>query len=734
MEPSHPIERRFSNFKRFAQTLGRARSTDELLASLASWVYQLIDCDRASLTVPEVTEGPPKALIVHAMKGNSVLPAAARVPIEGTAVGQSFREGQRIYIPDERLPPFGDAQGFAKAGLLSSAIAPMVAGGRVLGTLNIAHRNVDAFEESDLELLDSIASVMAVHLSVHDRLDLTLSRLDRVEEMASALSKIVDFASVLFNLEHEEEVYSAVAQQLPEVLPGARWSIATRSEEPKGLQLRTRIGQPLCLPSDRLPLEGSVVGRAFTTRALIVVDDFATTDWLEAKPMLQRGLHSAVTAPFFVGETPEGTINVARVDERAFDDGDRLLLQQCAVTVSQALTAISTRRTLRRAREDAEQASRAKGGFVASVTHELRTPLNGVIGMTHVLEGTPLSGEQREAVQTIQSSGTLLLRLISDVLDFSKIEAGGLELNPQPFELSALLEESLTTVRCLALEKGLKLELEVAQDTPGSWVGDDLRLRQVLTNLLSNAIKFTSEGSVTVRASAAQSTGLEIEVADTGVGITKEASQHIFEPFRQADSSTTRHYGGTGLGLALCKHICEKMGGDISLRSSSPQGSVFAVRLPLPAMTAQHASKRVEARAEIDAQLASRFPASILVVDDSPVNLLVAHRLLKRMGYRADQASSGRQALQMVGEKRYDLVLLDLQMPEMDGLETLEHLRSLQVPTPKVAILTADSQVSTRLQCESAGVQSFLTKPIRIPELTALLQAAPDSTSALTGN
>ncbi len=717
MSARHHRSTRIRDLQRFVQQLGLARSAQAVMSCLAVSVRTLVDGDRASLTLPEApADGSSDVLYVHDLQSDGEIPLGARLFVDTSATGHAFRAGVLQYTPDHAASTFEDARLLQAAGLGSSVNAPLVVGGATLGALNVARRETHAFDEEDIELLESIASIVAVHLSLHERLDAAHIRLDRAQQLAGALRGVVDFASALFGLEQENDVYRVAAEQLPAVLDALRWSVALESGDGKHCQILPLGGEGLKLPSQHVPLANTAVGSTLVSRRVSVVADFETAGLWESGYMVQHGIHSALCAPFEIAGGHVGSLNVVRSERDAFDEADELLLQQCATTISQALASCAARRSIRAAQLAAEQASHAKGAFVASVTHELRTPLNGVIGMAHILQATTLSDEQREAVETITSSSNLLYQLVNDVLDFSRVEAGRLDLNPQPFTLLTLLESTVATVRGLAQAKGLTIDVVIEPGLPGSFEGDDLRIRQVLTNLLSNAIKFTNEGGIVIRALAAEE-GLTLEVEDTGVGIPPESASKIFEPFRQADSSTTRQYGGTGLGLALCRRICEAMGGEIGIRRTGETGTIFGVTLPLRAtqLVPAEAAKYSETR------LAERHPASILVVDDGPVNLLVARRLLGKLGYDCDEASSGAEAIARAAAKRYDVVILDLRMPGMDGIETLQHLLQLAAPPTRIAMLTADAQLETKRECEAAGAHAFLTKPIRTPDLVRVI-------------
>ena len=393
-----------------------------------------------------------------------------------------------------------------------------------------------------------------------------------------------------------------------------------------------------------------------------------------------------------------------------------------------------TRRHLDDARRTAEEATRAKAEFLATMSHEIRTPMNAVIGMTTLLRDTPLSPAQRDSVDVIQSSGEHLLTVINDILDFSKITSGKLTLESVPFSLPACVAAAVRLLVARATEKKVAIRSTLAPGTPETIVGDVTRLRQILVNLLSNAVKFTDRGAITVDVSArAQPDGsseLTFRVCDTGIGIPAARLPHLFQRFEQADSSTTRTFGGSGLGLVISRHLAELQGGKLWAESTPGVGSVFhftiltrpaAARLPTPPPPAF-------ATSEFDPQFASRHPARILVAEDNPVNQKVLGRMLEKLGYLPAYAADGLAALAALRATPFDLVLMDIEMPGMDGPAATRALRA-EFPAarqPGVIAVTAHALADSRETFLSAGLDEILTKPIRLPELTALLARLPE--------
>lgn len=360
--------------------------------------------------------------------------------------------------------------------------------------------------------------------------------------------------------------------------------------------------------------------------------------------------------------------------------------------------------------QQAQAASEAKGQFLASMSHEMRTPLNGILGIAQLLALGNLEAGQREQVGTLMQSGRHLLGLINDVLDLSRFEAVGVELESMPIDVRRLLREATAGLQVTAQQKGLYLSVKAAADLPPAILGDSLRLTQIIANLLGNAIKFTEHGGVRVsmRRLPEQPGYLCLEVADTGIGIAPEVQGHLFEAFRQADSSMARRFGGSGLGLAISQKLAQAMGGTIRLASSSGQGSCFSFCWPVT-------ETAVPCVQNGDASNVPMRDARLLLVEDHAVNAMVAKAMLATLGLQCDLAENGESALQKAGACRYDLILMDCHLPGMDGMETTRRLRadaSLASHRSPVVALTANALSGDRERCLEAGMNDYLSKPL----------------------
>jgi len=387
--------------------------------------------------------------------------------------------------------------------------------------------------------------------------------------------------------------------------------------------------------------------------------------------------------------------------------------------------------------EASQEASRLKNEFLANISHEIRTPMNGIIGMTELVLRTELKDDQAECLGMVRLSADALLSVINDVLDYSKIEAGKFDLDLIEFQPRDLFRDTIKSMEVLALNKGLALSCRVAPEAPARLVGDPGRLRQILINLVGNAIKFTCQGSVEVEAlvnSAAADAGfpgagveLRVAVRDTGIGIPLDKQELIFEPFRQADGSTSRRYGGTGLGLAICARLVALMQGRIWLESRLGEGTVFYFTARLGIGRPQGAP--APRAGNLTLEQVSERALRILLAEDNVVNQKLASRILTNHGHQVVCVNNGCEAVDRAGQEQFDIILMDVQMPRMDGFEATAEIRkldaALRIHTPILA-LTANAMKGDRERCLRAGMDGYVPKPLKPSELLQAIQELTD--------
>ncbi|EME69366.1 Signal transduction histidine kinase [Paramagnetospirillum caucaseum] len=422
------------------------------------------------------------------------------------------------------------------------------------------------------------------------------------------------------------------------------------------------------------------------------------------------------TAHCFERERPDGTVIEVR--------GTPLPGGGFVTTYTEITDRKRAERMLIHAKDKAEEMARVKANFLATMSHEIRTPMNGVLGMLHLLTGSPLTPEQRDHLETAQSSARALLAIINDILDFSKLEAGQMKLEATRFDLHRLVDEMLALMKGAAADKGLTLQARLGDGVPHHIAGDPTRLRQVLTNLMGNAVKFTEKGGVVVSVKAEPDgpapARLRFEVADTGIGIEPAAAPALFAEFVQADSSITRRFGGTGLGLSICKRLVEMMGGEIGFDSVPGEGTTFHFTLPLVA-----AAEDRDTGAMVN-ETGDLPSLSVLLAEDNPVNQKLTTTLLRRWGQRVTLAHNGAEAIAAVAREPFDLVLMDVHMPGMDGLEATRRIRAMAGPLAAIPIIamTADVLDGDAALCLAAGMDDYVAKPVEPARLLAAIKQA----------
>ena len=560
----------------------------------------------------------------------------------------------------------------------------------------------------------------------------------------SALIRFRRIMSLITMGAEVSEVLEAIIRAVEEEAPDVACSIYLLDSETKWLHLAAAPSLPAGYRNTVVaapigPDVGSCPVAAFRNERVIVEDLQTDPLWAPIKHLVEgTGLAACWSQPIrgAQGEVI-GTFAIYRHRIGGPGPDDLTFMETASEMASIAIHRVKAEEELAAARDAAEAANRAKSDFLANMSHEIRTPLNGVIGVVAALAQTNLTSAQREMVQLIESSGVTLERLVSDVLDVSKIEAGRLEIETRVFDLRAELDAVVEVFRIKAEEKGLSFPVMRNDAARGEFTGDDVRIKQVFSNLLSNAVKFTAEGEVRVAIDVAdpaepgQPSVLSFEVRDTGVGFDKEAAEHLFQRFSQADTTITRRFGGSGLGLSITRALIEMMGGSIDTESAAGEGSRFCVTLPLTracsleAYDAEQAEQRLvvgAVGAEEDPILAALKGLRVLLADDHPINQRVVQLILEPFQVEVTTVENGQEALDAFQAGRFDLVLMDMQMPVMDGLAATRALRSCEAGDPDrertaVIMLSANAMRQHRLDAEAAGADLHVPKPVTAQRL-----------------
>jgi len=689
------------------------------------------------------------------------------------------------HVSPERLP-FVEA--LVEIGVRTQLFVPLRKDGRLLGIITANRREVRPFSDKQIALLENFAAQAVIAMENARLINETREALEQQTATAEVLRVINSSPGDL------KPVFDAMLERAMRLCGGCTGNLWTFDRG------RARLAASRGLPPEIAALLRSrgeagthpLLLRIMRGEHLIQIPDFAEHELYRSEDALgqaaqaavESGMRSFIWVALVKDGTALGAFVVGRTETGPFTEQQIALLQNFA---AQAVIAMENARLIDELRErtdaaevarvEAEAANEAKSTFLATMSHEIRTPMNGVLGMMEVLERQVLIDDQRPLVATMRDSAQALMRIIDDVLDFSKIEAGRLELEETVFSLSGLVAGAVDTLRPQAGAKGLAIEAEIEPGSDDALIGDPTRMRQILFNLLSNAVKFTEYGEIVVRAGTAPlgggQTRVMLAVKDTGIGLDAAQQARLFEPFSQADSSTTRRYGGTGLGLSIVRRLAQLMGGDVAIDSTPGEGSTFTVTLILEAAPAQSPTLALPLPSRIASppprpapiegagaqfrRVAKPSPsmgeglggggdssrrrrsanprgriraggaaARLLVVDDHPVNRDVLVRQLGVFGLAADTAEDGSEALAAWAPGRYAAVLADLHMPGMDGYELTRRLRAAEAEhgsarTPVVAV-TANAMRGEEERCLAAGMDAYLAKPVAIDRLRATLE------------
>lgn len=721
-----------SKLERFASRLSFVRTLDDLIRTVEDILEEVVEVEYNGLYLFDPATG---RLKLYFAKGFT---EAERIEAEKTAMerhpGYVYRTGEAVHVPDVRSDNKSHTHDSRRSfHILSRLFLPVKSYDQTIGTFGLASTEANRFTEEDISILSFVCNLAGVIYAniIYAKKQEESSRI--ISRYQDQLKFLADTAMDLIGIQEEEDLFFYLKEKLAVLLPGTLAIInQIKNNEVflkdfigmKASALLKYTSQIGWNPFDKpYPLEAKFVEIFKLGKVYRFPGGFPDL----AEPYVPHGGIALINKIFHVREALTigiaksnnlyGAIHIIIRGKDQVPDFPVLesFINQCAVVIQQ----IRLKQDLVQARIEAEVANATKAQFLSMMSHEIRTPLNAVIGLSHILLMDKPREDQLENLKSIRFSADNLLVIVNDILDFNKIESGKINFETTDFQIRDFTSGIIRTFRPLADEKNLELRMDTDPTLPAIITGDRTRLSQILVNLLSNAIKFTAEGSVTLRmvrlGIKQKQVRIRFDIIDTGIGIEPEALDRIFEDFVQARQDTTRKFGGTGLGLAIAKRLVEMQGGKISVTSQIGKGTVFSLEMPF------YFSKIVpESTEKSSFRFESMAGVKILLAEDNKINQLVAKQFLTRWGIEFLMVDNGELALEALKENHFDLVLMDLEMPVMDGYEATRRIRQLPDPVKSgipIVALSASAMLEIQEKAKTFGMNSFVTKPFEPCEL-----------------
>lgn len=724
---------RLDALHQMSQQINTATSEEAIFDIASTFIGSILNTEQFMIAM--IQPGAEELLVVATQGREEIVKLGDIIPMAGTLSGTVARTGQVINIGDmqaevEKLHP--NYSGAVRKALFNSILmVPLRVVQTSIGVVVTTSESFNAFTPQHETLLQHIASFLGIaientrrnqlHAELHTQTQQALAatqayaqRLDLLNEM----SKQINLATT------EETIFEVAAEYIQQIVPNDLIVLLLTESDSVSLKVAIAKGDNLFMkPGQLVPIEGTIVGEVVRSRQAVNIgqqDDLIKNshpDYLEA--MQRVGLNSAVISPMLANQVVVGTVSVCSTEENAYTTQQEALLLHIASFLGIAILNIRRNQELQHTTLLAEEANRAKSDFLATMSHELRTPLNGILGYVQILHrDKDLTAKQKEGLDVIYRSGDYLLTLINDILDLSKIEAQQMQLNNAAFDLMEMLSAVCDLMHIRAELKELVFRFEQLTDLPHGVYADETRLRQILLNLLGNAVKFTEQGGIVFKVGYAENR-IRFQIEDTGIGISEAALKVIFEPFKQVKSQGTSQEG-TGLGLAICHQMILLMGGSLQVKSQVGTGSSFWFDLNLPAVENYMPLSPVPTQQINGYRGASQ---RILVVDDRVENRAILVNMLQPLGFEVKEASDGQECLEKFIQFQPHVILIDVRMPVMDGLEAMRQLR--QMPGGQELVLIAISASAfehDREASQQAGADDFLPKPFRLERLLELLR------------